>query len=195
MSLTDELNKLKQLHDDGTITNEQYERARAKLLDPEVAHEIGEERPRCRRREEDEDDEEREARPRRRRREEDDEDEEYGLRRSARRKKVNEWAMLLHLSMFAGHVIPFGGIIAPIVLWQMKKDEWPEIDEHGKNAVNWIISFIIYLVISGILCLILVGFVLLLVLVVLGVVFPIIAAVKANDGKVWRYPLTIQFLS
>jgi len=181
MSVTDELNKLKQLHDDGTITDEQYDRARAKLLDPEVAHEVGEDG---------------EDRPHRRRRDkEDDGDEDNDLRRTARRKKANEWAMLLHLSLFAGHVVPFGGIIAPIVLWQMKKDEWPEIDEHGKNAVNAIISFIIYLAISGVLCLVLIGFAMLLVLAILAVVFPIIAAVKANEGKVWRYPLTIRFLS
>jgi uncharacterized Tic20 family protein len=173
MSVAEELDKLKKLHDDGTITNEQYERARAKLL--------GEEH-------DERDDEER--RPRRRRRDELDEEE-----RDPRvpRKKVRDWCMLLHLSLFAGHTVPLGGIIAPIVIWQAKKDEMPELDQHGKNAVNWVISSLIYLAISIALCFVIIGIPLVIVLAVLNIVFPIIAAVKANEGREWKYPLAIPF--
>jgi uncharacterized Tic20 family protein len=101
--------------------------------------------------------------------------------------------MLLHLSLFAGHTIPLGGIIAPIVIWQVKKDEMPEVDEHGKNAVNWVLSFLLYALLCVPLVFVIVGIPLLIVLAVLNVVFPIIAAVKANEGRVWRYPLAIPF--
>jgi uncharacterized Tic20 family protein len=184
MSAADELNKLKKLHDDRTITDEQYERAKAKLLDEEEA------------RGEDEDERE-ERRPRRRRdrAEDDDEEDEYALRRRrARRKKVREWCMILHLSLLAGHVVALGGIIAPIVIWQAKKDEMPELDEHGKNAMNWLITWVLYMAVSLVLAFVVVGIPLLIVGGVLGVVFPILAAVKANEGQVWKYPLAIPFL-
>ena len=71
----------------------------------------------------------------------------------------------------------------------------PELDEHGKNAVNWLISFILYAAISGALCFVLIGFVLLPVVLILNIVFPIIAAMKANEGRVWKYPLAIPFLT
>ena len=180
MSVADELDKLNAMRDDGTISHEQYERAKAKLLDKDGDARDEEERE--------------ERRPRRRRRDRDDED--YGeaeLSPRARRKNVRDWCMVLHLSLFAGHAVPFGGIIAPIVIWQTKKDEMPELDEHGKNAVNWLLSAIIYALVCIPLCFIVVGFVLLFALAVLHVVFPIIAAVKANEGRVWKYPLAIPF--
>jgi uncharacterized Tic20 family protein len=203
MSAVDELNKLKKLHDDGIITDEQYERAKAKLLEEERAEREGdaardEGRARDERADEHEDEREdpadrKERRPRRRRARDDDYDDDYRPARP-RKAQVREWCLLLHLSHFAGHAIPLGGLIAPVILWQMKKDEWPEVDEHGKNAVNWVISFVLYMVICIALCFVVVGFVLLPVLIVLGIVSPIIAAVKANDGVAWKYPLAIPFL-
>ena len=109
-------------------------------------------------------------------------------------KDARMWSMILHLSMLSNFVIPMAGIIAPIVIWQIKKDEFPIVDVHGKNAVNWIISAAIYSVISVILMFVFVGIFLLFVLGALAVVFPIIAGIKANNGEVWKYPLTIQFL-
>lgn len=184
MSAAEELDKLKRMREDGTITEEQYERAVA-----ELEEERAEARVRRRRdRDEGEEDDYEDRRPR-------DRDEVEELSPRELKKKAREWGMILHLSLFAGHAVPFGGIIAPIVIWQMKKNELPQIDQHGKNAVNWIISFIIYMTISLLLCLVFVGFVLVPVVAVLGIVFPIIAAVKANEGRVWKYPLAIPFLS
>lgn len=175
MSAAEELDKLKKMLDDGTITDEQYERARASVLEKQSAEHVGNAS---------------ERRPRRR----DDEYEEDDRHPSRQRQKETRmWCMVLHLSLFAGHIVPFGGIIAPIVIWQTQKGSMPEIDAHGKNAANWIISSIIYALICIPLCFILIGFALLFVLVVLNVVFPIIAAIKANQGEVWKYPLTITF--
>jgi uncharacterized protein len=105
-----------------------------------------------------------------------------------------QWGMLLHLSQLLNLIIPFGGIVAPIIIWQMKKDEMPALDAHGKMVVNWLISSFIYLVISGILTIVLVGLLGLLAFIIMGIVFPIIAGLKANNGEFWEYPLTIKFL-
>lgn len=102
--------------------------------------------------------------------------------------------MLLHLSTLLGHApAPLLGLIVPIVIWQIKKTDLPEIDQHGKNAVNWIISELIYLVITGLLSLLLIGLPLLFAVAILGIVFPIVAAIKASNGEVWKYPLSIRF--
>jgi len=107
---------------------------------------------------------------------------------------ARQWAMFLHLSLFAGFLVPMAGLVVPIIIWQLKKEEFPEIDEHGKIVVNWIISSFIYAAVCVVLCFVLIGIPLLFVLGVLSIVFPIIGGIKANDGQVWKYPLSIQFL-
>ena len=102
--------------------------------------------------------------------------------------------MFLHLSQLLNFVIPFAGVIAPIVIWQMKKDEIPALDAHGKMIVNWMISALIYSAVSLVLAIVLVGFLGFIALTVVGVAFPIIGAIKANNGELWEYPLTIKFL-
>jgi len=105
-----------------------------------------------------------------------------------------QWGMLLHLSQFAAYVIPVFGLLAPILIWQMKKDEMPGIDAHGKMVTNWIISSIIYAIVSGVLSIIAIGLLGLLALAIMCIVFPIIGGIKANNGEFWEYPLTIKFL-
>lgn len=107
---------------------------------------------------------------------------------------LKQWGLFLHLSLLAGYLVPLGGLVVPIVIWQMKKQEIPGLDEHGCNAVNFIISMIIYAVLCIPLVFIIIGIPLLMVLGILGVVFPIIAALKANDGLCWKYPMAITFL-
>lgn len=108
-------------------------------------------------------------------------------------EQTRNWAMALHLSCFAGYLVPMAGFIAPIVIWQVKKEQLPGIDAHGRNVTNWLISLIIYLSISVGLCFILVGIPLLIVLGILMVVFPIIGGIKASNGEAWRYPFAIRF--
>lgn len=104
------------------------------------------------------------------------------------------WAMFLHFSVLVGYIIPIIGFLAPIIIWQVKKWDLPEIDIHGKIVVNWIISYCIYLIGCIILSFFLIGILLVPVLCVLGLVFPIIGGIKANNGEAWRYPLSIRFL-
>ena len=104
------------------------------------------------------------------------------------------WAMFCHLSVFAGFVIPFGNIIGPLVIWSIKKDQYPLVNDQGKEAINFQISLVIYFIVSLILMIVLVGFALLAALFFFGMVIVVVAAIKANEGKYYRYPLNIRFI-
>jgi len=110
--------------------------------------------------------------------------------------KPYTYCMLLHLSQllnYASASVPFLGLVAPIILWAIAKDKSLQVDQHGKNALNWQISYLIYFWVSAVLCFAIIGIPLLAVVFILGIVFPIIGAVKANEGTVWKYPLSIRF--
>jgi uncharacterized protein len=109
-------------------------------------------------------------------------------------QQTRQWALFLHLSQLAGYIIPMAGLIVPIVIWQVKKTEMPGLDAHGKVVTNWIISALIYAAVSIILMFVLIGVSLLIAVAILGVIFPIIGGIKASNGEVWPYPLTIKFL-
>jgi uncharacterized Tic20 family protein len=104
--------------------------------------------------------------------------------------------MACHLSALAGFVVPgLGHVLGPLIVWLVKRGDSSEIDAHGKEALNFQISMLIYNIVAGVLCLVLIGFVLLAVLHILNVVFVILAAVKANEGQMYRYPLTLRLIS
>ena len=108
---------------------------------------------------------------------------------------VRTWAAFIHASALLGVFIHFPGhVLAPLTVWLMKRDDSPELDAHGKEALNFQISMLIYNVIAAVFCLILIGFVFLAILWVLNAVLCIIAAIQASDGKFYRYPMTIRFL-
>jgi hypothetical protein len=110
-------------------------------------------------------------------------------------KDARMWAMLCHLSGLAGIILPASGnIVAPLIIWQIKKDNNPFIDEQGKEAVNFQISMSIYLIASVILSVICIGVPLIIATIIVFFVFMLIAAVKANNGFHYRYPLTIRFI-
>lgn len=110
-------------------------------------------------------------------------------------KDVHMWGMLCHLSALAAVVLPtLGQIIGPLVIWLIKRNESPFIDQQGKAALNFQISITIYLCIAGLLCLVVIGFVLFPLIVIFDLVMIIKASVKASDGESFQYPLTIKFL-
>ena len=102
--------------------------------------------------------------------------------------------MLVHLSALAGFIVPFGNVIGPLLVWQIKKNEMPSIEAHGKEALNFQISMAIYCIVAAILTIIVIGIALLFALAVFGLVCTIMAGLKANNGELWRYPLTIRLL-
>lgn len=113
--------------------------------------------------------------------------------------KARMWAMFCHLAGFAGllPVVPaFGSILGPLIVWLIKKDEFPFVDEQGKEALNFQITMLIYGVVAGLSMFICIGFVLLPAVIIADIVLIIIAAIKANDGYHYRYPypLIIRFI-
>lgn len=104
-------------------------------------------------------------------------------------------AVLCHLGGLAGYIFPFGNIIAPVVLWLLKRDEHPYIDEQGKEAVNFQITVAIYAIVAAVLVLLLVGLLLLAAVAVFQVIMVIVAAVRASEGERFRYPLTLRLVT
>ncbi|MCA1064380.1 DUF4870 domain-containing protein (plasmid) [Rossellomorea sp. AcN35-11] len=109
-------------------------------------------------------------------------------------KGERQWAMLVHLSSFLGYVSGFGFILAPLVLWLLKKENSEYIDHHGKQAVNFQLSLLIYGIVAGVLCIVLIGLLLLPLLFLGQIILTIVAGVQASEGKKYGYPLTITFI-
>ena len=102
-------------------------------------------------------------------------------------KQERTWAMLCHLGGFLG-------FIPPLVIWLIKKDESSLIDDNGKEALNFQISIAIYVMISIVLMFVLIGILLFFAVYIFNIVMIIIAAMKANSGERYRYPLCIRFI-
>ena len=103
------------------------------------------------------------------------------------------WAMLCHLSVFV-HVIPLSPITGPLIIWLLKKEEFPLVDDQGKESLNFQITMIIAFIISALLIFAIIGFVLLPTLAIFYLIVVIIGAIKAYNGEKYRYPLTIRFI-
>jgi uncharacterized protein len=106
------------------------------------------------------------------------------------------------MSALAGLVgVPFGNVLGPLLVWQIKKEEIPSVQIHGKAALNFqltvIIAFLVTLMAAFILSFVLIGILLFPVAVAIGIggaVFAIIAGMKANEGKEYRYPYSFTFV-
>lgn len=105
------------------------------------------------------------------------------------------WALFCHLSALLAYVgIPFGHLLGPLVIWLLKKDDDPFINAHGRESLNFQISITLYTGIAFLLVFAVVGLVLLPAIFCLHIVLSILAALRANDGQLYRYPLTIRLL-
>lgn len=100
---------------------------------------------------------------------------------------------LVHLSGYVGAVI-FISPLGPLIFWLVTRENHPFLDDQGKEALNFQISVSIYSIITAVLCLVLVGFVLIPLVGLFWIIVPIIAAIKANSGEWYRYPLTIRLV-
>ncbi len=109
-------------------------------------------------------------------------------------KEERTWAMFAHLSALGGHIVPFGHIILPVVIWMIKKDQFPLVDVEGKESINFQLSITIYAAVAFVLIFIFVGILILPILYLLDIVAVIIASIKTYEGNSFRYPLTIRFL-
>ena len=154
----EKLKKIEELKEKGTITEEEFQREKEKILNEESKQPTTVTKQPL-----------------------------FGL-------QENAFLMLMHLSQFAGWILPGLGFILPIAMWLTNKEDNENVDKHGKNILNFTISYFIYAAIAGILVIIAIGLVLLVVLGVVVTVAIIIAAVKANNGEYWKYPMTIEFV-
>lgn len=106
------------------------------------------------------------------------------------------WGMLAHILALSGYLfIPFGNVIAPLVIYLMKKDQSPFVADQARESLNFQISMTIYMIVAGILIIVLVGILLLGALYLAGIVLTILASLKASNGVAYRYPLTLRFVS
>lgn len=103
--------------------------------------------------------------------------------------EVRQGAMLCHLAAFLGFVFPFGSVVGPLILWQMKKEKDAFIDDQGKEALNFQITVAIAWIACIVLAFAVVGFFLMFALAVATIVLTIIGSIKANKGIPYRYPL------
>ncbi|MHC4270897.1 MAG: DUF4870 domain-containing protein, partial [Planctomycetota bacterium] len=125
-------------------------------------------------------------------------------RHNNKRKALNEpmdedeerkWAMFAHIGTFSSIFIPLGNFIAPIVIWQLKKNESEFVVDQAKESLNFQITVLIYALFSFLLVFIFIGFFLIFGLVIFGLIIVIVAGVKANDGEYYRYPMCIRLIS
>lgn len=110
-------------------------------------------------------------------------------------KDSRTFGMLCHLLALTTYIgIPFGNILGPLVIWLLKRETSPFVDDQGKEALNFNISMTIYGFICAVLIFVLIGIFLLIILGIAHVILTILAAVKANNGEAYRYPFTIRFI-
>ena len=110
-------------------------------------------------------------------------------------RDVRTWNVLCHATALAGFFVPWAGhILGPLIVWLAKRNDSPEINEHGKESLNFQLSMLIYNVIAVVLCLVLIGFIILPILHILNLVLVIVASIQASEGKFYRYPITIRLI-
>jgi uncharacterized Tic20 family protein len=110
-------------------------------------------------------------------------------------KEEQNWAMFCHLAALSGFIIPLGNILGPLILWLIKKDTMPLVDQHGKEALNFQITVLFAFIISAVLTLVLIGFLLMFVVGIGALVLTIMAAVKVSNGQLdYRYPFAVRLI-
>ena len=108
--------------------------------------------------------------------------------------EARQWGMFAHLSALIGIIIPFGNLLGPLIIWQMKKAEMPFVDDQGKEALNFQIAVTIAMLICFVLMFVWIGMLLLPVVGIAALVFTIIGGIKANEGQAYRYPFTLRLI-
>jgi uncharacterized Tic20 family protein len=110
-------------------------------------------------------------------------------------RQDNQLLVLTHLSQLLTFITGFGGLIVPLVIWASQKENVYNMDQQGKNIVNFQLSMIIYSIICIPLVFVIVGVFGLLALCLLSFIFPLINAIRASHGESPKYPLSLNFIS
>jgi len=111
-----------------------------------------------------------------------------------------QWITILHISALAGFLlVGFGQILAPLIVWLMKKNEVPGLDAAGRNVLNFQISWSLWWALSwifvGIFGCLIIPLVFPLIILVAWVIYGVLGAIKASDGVLYRFPMTIRFFN
>lgn len=105
------------------------------------------------------------------------------------------WGVYCHLAAFLGLILPgFGNFLGPIIVWVLKKDTYPFVDEQGKEVINFQITVLAMSILAGVLTILLIGVFLLWLLPIYWAVMTLYGAVKVNEAEHFRYPYTIRLL-
>jgi uncharacterized Tic20 family protein len=106
-----------------------------------------------------------------------------------------QWAMFCHLGGLLGHAfVGFGHVVVPLVLWLIKREQMPFVNQQGKEAINFQISITVYALVSGLASFFCIGVVLLIGVGIFDLVVVIMACIEVSHGKAYRYPLCIRFI-
>lgn len=116
--------------------------------------------------------------------------------------QARTWNMLCHLSALAGFIgVPLGNVLGPLLVWQIKKNEFPSVDVHGKAALNFQITVILAVLVAFIagiilsfICIGIVFFFVAGAIALCGLIFAIIAGIKANNGEDYKYPYSLELV-
>ena len=111
--------------------------------------------------------------------------------------------MWCHLSALAGLLgIPFGSLLGPLLIWQIRKNEIPSVEIHGKAAVNFQLTVLIAalagLAAAFVLSFFCIGYLLfplVIAIYIAGIVFAVIAGIKANEGREYCYPYSLKLIN
>lgn len=110
-------------------------------------------------------------------------------------KEDKQLLLVLHLSQLLNLITGIGGLIVPLIIWLLKKEEVESIDSHGKLVLNFQISMLLYSLIAVPLIFLLgLGIIIFIVIGILMLVFPILNAVRMERGEAVSYPFSIAFL-
>lgn len=103
--------------------------------------------------------------------------------------------MLCHYAAFCWFLAPMiGNVLGPLVVWQLKKDMDPFVDQQGREALNFQITYSIAMMFCGLLAWVFIGFPLMGLVSLVALVLVVIAGIRANAGEAYRYPLCIRLV-
>lgn len=133
-----------------------------------------------------------------------------------RDQNVRTWSMLCHIAALAGLFFGLGNVIGPLIVWQIKKNELPEIEPHGKEALNFQLTILIINIVAGIIFLGYLGAAMgigriwrspfsllsggigigsiIVIINLVAFILAVIAGIKANNGEPYKYPFAIRFI-
>ena len=110
-------------------------------------------------------------------------------------KQVRIWGMLCHLSALLGMIgIPLGNVLGPLIIWLVKKNTYPFVNEQGRESLNFQLSMTIYAIAAALLIFVKIGMPLLLLVAGINFILILIASIRAFNGETYTYPLAIRLI-